>query len=160
MVLFREEIPPQRWPHAERGEEVLRNPQAVHPFGDVSGEYAEPDARGDGEPLEHGTVILEVAELRVCDGQLAPVPLICLRQAHQAVGLVVRQRLEQHTVNEAEDRRVGPDPQREREHRDGGESGALGERPACVPQVGEQGVHHSDLNATIGSTFAARRAGT
>ena len=40
---------------------------------------------------------------------------------HELVGVIEGQRLEQHTLDDAEDRRVGADAERERKHRDEGE---------------------------------------
>src|SRR5438046_704392 len=70
------------------------------------------------------------------------------------IGLWVRQGVEEHTVNEAEDRRVGSDPEREREHREPGESRALGELAERVAEV----VHRSSGVGGRGSgTCRARR---
>ena len=62
-------------------------------------------------------------------------------------------------VQDAEDRDVRADPEGERQDDGGGERRALGERAYRVAQVLRERVDHSYLRATIGSTFAARRAG-
>src|SRR5439155_24578768 len=72
----------------------------------------------------------------------------------------IGQRLEQHGVDRAEDGGIGADAEREREHGDEREGGAFGERADGEAEVLEEGVHHSVRRATIGSTCAARRAGS
>ena len=53
----------------------------------------------------------------------------------ELVGLPHRQRAKQQSVDEAEERGVGADPERQRERNDDGESRALREHPACVAHV-------------------------
>src|SRR6266576_1108648 len=77
----------------------------------------------------------------------------------QLPGIPYGQIAEHDGVQDAEDRGVRPEPERERQDDGGGEPGALGERAERVAHVLEHGVHHSLLRATIGSTRDARRAG-
>ena len=62
--------------------------------------------------------------------------------ADQALGLMERQRLQQHAVHHAEDRRIGADPQREREGGQRREAGLLPQHARGVaqilPEIGEQ----------------------
>jgi hypothetical protein len=63
--------------------------------------------------------------------------------AHQGLGILERQRLQQDTVDDAENGRVGPDTYGERQHGDGGK-----ERRACefsrdVTELFVDGVHES-----------------
>ena len=57
----------------------------------------------------------------------------------QPVGVAVRQGAEQHAVDDAEDRAVGADAQRERERRDEREARRLAQGAEGVAQVGEHG---------------------
>ena len=54
---------------------------------------------------------------------------------HEAITIRVRERFEQHAVDDAEDRRVGADAQAEGDDRDGGEARALAKRSRAVFQV-------------------------
>jgi len=53
----------------------------------------------------------------------------------QAVRLGKRQGTQQHRVHHAEHGRVGADAQRQREHRDGGESGAIEQHAERKAQI-------------------------
>jgi hypothetical protein len=56
----------------------------------------------------------------------------------QPVAILVRQRLQQHAVDDTEDRGVRPDPQTERDHRENGESRILEQRSRAVAKIGDQ----------------------
>jgi hypothetical protein len=62
-------------------------------------------------------------------------------ERYQLLGIFDRQHFEQHRVKHAENRRVRPDAEREREHSHGGEAGILEELAE-----GEAKVVHSSLN--------------
>ena len=59
-----------------------------------------------------------------------------LPQVDQPIAVTVGQRLEQHAADDAEDRRVGADAERQRDHDHGGERGAVSQRAQGVPDVG------------------------
>ena len=61
---------------------------------------------------------------------------------HEAVGRAHRQRAQQHTVDEAEERRVGADAEREGERDDSGERRALPEHSNGVAHVLREDVEH------------------
>ena len=71
---------------------------------------------------------------------LVPVGILP-RQLHDAVRLRVRQRLQQHGVDDREDRRVGADADGERGQRDGGEPQIPPHRAEGVSQIGNEGIH-------------------
>src|SRR2546430_897970 len=114
------------------------------------------DGRASGKVLRERAQVVEVrkghAEVH------APEP--GRHDLDEPVRSGVRQRLEQHGVDRAEDGGIGADAEREREHGDEREAGASREGADRVPEILEQGVHHSYLRATIGSTRAARREGS
>ena len=56
-------------------------------------------------------------------------------ERHQPVGLIEGQRLQQHGIYHAKNRRVRPDPEREHQHRDRGEARILAEHPQTVANV-------------------------
>jgi hypothetical protein len=59
----------------------------------------------------------------------------------EAIRLPVRERTQQHRVDDAEDRGVRADSEREGEDDDRGEGRALGETAEAVTDVAEEGVH-------------------
>jgi hypothetical protein len=63
-------------------------------------------------------------------------------ESHQPVRLVKRKRLQQHTVDDAEDSRRRADPECKREDRHGREPRLLPERADDVPQVVPQASKH------------------
>ena len=70
------------------------------------------------------------------------------------------QRSKDECVRKAEHRRVGPDADRDRGHRDQREARILPQHPDAVREVlPESANHHSALNASTGLMVAARRAG-
>lgn len=90
----------------------------------------------------------------------APVPVAVLRELdgidpeaveahgrelavddHQPVRIAVGQRLEEHGVGHAEDRGVGPDPERQGHGGQQGEAGAAEQQAASVTEVLDQGFH-------------------
>ena len=69
------------------------------------------------------------------------VSLLRVHDAHEAVGLRKRQRLEQHAVHDAEDRRVGADAERERDDRGEREGRRRAELSRGVADVVPEVVH-------------------
>ena len=60
---------------------------------------------------------------------------------HQPVGLLVRQRPQDHAIDDAEDRGGRPDPEREREHRRNREARGAQQVPDAEAQVLEEVFH-------------------
>ena len=60
---------------------------------------------------------------------------------HQAIRIGVAERPQEHGVDEAEDRAVGADTERQREHGDQREGRRLRQRAQRLPQVEEQRAH-------------------
>ncbi len=88
--------------------------------------FAALPARTDGHIGEHRVLRAPIEVIRPAHPLLLDAPLgTALPQRDQPVRLGIRQRPEQHAIDDAEDRRVRPDAQREREHGDGGEAGVL-----------------------------------
>ena len=63
---------------------------------------------------------------------------VVLKHADEAVRLRERQRLEQHAIHGAEDRRVGADPDCQRENRGERKAGRCAKRPEGVSPIGEK----------------------
>ena len=69
-----------------------------------------------------------------------------LLQHDEAVGVGERHRLEQHRVDDREDRGIGADAERERRDRRGREATALPEHPKRLAQVFEEAFNHDRPN--------------
>ena len=81
---------------------------------------------------------------------------------HQLIGLGIWHGSQQHGVNHAEDGGVRADAQRKRDGSDQGEAGIFPQQSNTVASILCECFHrspHSYRSATMGSTFAARRAG-
>ena len=86
-----------------------------------------------------------------------------LRHVHQPVGIQVRQRLDQRSIDKAKNCHAGADPQSEDQNGRAGKPRALAQLPECIAKILDQPVHlssYSYLSADMGSTLVARRAGT
>ena len=77
----------------------------------------------------------QVLEVEMRDGEIPRIPLIRRRHDDERRGIGNRQRAEQHGVDQAEDRRVRADAERERQNRDRAEARALPEHPDGVFEV-------------------------
>jgi hypothetical protein len=53
----------------------------------------------------------------------------------QPVGFLIGQRPQQYDVDESENRGIGPDTERQRQHGDSGEAGVLGQHSQAVADV-------------------------
>jgi hypothetical protein len=147
VVLGREQAS-QRRPEAEHREVRAgdEHPLAVQRLPAV-GEVRAEGAVG-GDTREHGLRALQVPKHRVAEHQLA-VPCLVARlraglrarraEVDEAPRLVRRQGAEQHLVEQREDRRVRPDPEGEREHRDGRHERRLAKRANGERQVAHGG---------------------
>ena len=100
---------------------------AVH----ISGE---PEVAECEHPIENIGAVAELGEGRIGKRighhvrRLPPQQNELLRMSH-------RQRLEENGVDEAENRRVGPNAERQRQHGHDRESGILGQHPQAVSKV-------------------------
>ena len=61
-----------------------------------------------------------------------------LLHQHEAIAVLVGQRLEQHAVDHAEDGGVGADTEAQRQHGEGGKARVLPQRAGTVAEIGEQ----------------------
>ncbi len=120
--------------HPEHVERVRGHIGAGRPLG-MAAPVAEirraAGGRRDGErPAPLGVVEI----LRIGQGRLGP-PVPSVPHRDQPAGLGIRQGTQQHRVGQAEDRRVGADSQRQRQHRDGREPGVRRQPAQRVPSV-------------------------
>ncbi len=117
-----------------------------------------------GEAGEHRLALLEIPEHRVAEDHVAVAGLAAGlrarlgaggRKIHQLIGFGHRQRLEQHLVDQREDRGVGPDAEGQREDRDRRHERRLEQGPE-----GERQVSHLMTRVGVGAIGTLVRAGT
>ncbi len=135
--VLRSEAAPQDGSDAERVEEARRHLQSIDALDGISVHRQVEEALGVGlEALEGLALPLPVDEVRRRDiAAIETEPLHAVPDAHQPGGLVIRQRAQEHSIHDAENRRVGPDPERQRGHRHQGEARLPEQIPRCVAQV-------------------------
>ncbi len=146
---FREQTAERRL-NADRLEHAVRNSERAGLLRIADTRHAAAAGPPDPEVLERA-VLVAVGEvhrrrhgepLGVDSGR--PVP-----EAHELVGIRIGQRLDQHRVDDAEDRRRCADAEREREHGGRGERGPAVQPAQRPPEVAAEGVekavqrHHS-----------------
>src|ERR1051326_7114628 len=126
--------------------------------------------------FERLSPLLPIYEIRIGhDGVV--LHLIFTTPGHdEALCVGIRQRPKQNYIDDAEDRRVRADAQRQCDDGNGREARSLQEISCSVTNITEKRIHNHTLvkisscrstglnysyrSATIGSTFVARRAGT
>jgi len=135
-VVFGRERPAQVGAHAQNREEGVADEERVDSLWIPAPCYRDRCPVPQGDVLE-GTPLLPVGHVGgrslVQQGHVDPgrgVP-----HGDQPVGLVVRERLEQHAVDDAEDGRARPDAQRERDHGDQREQRGTHEGPDGAANV-------------------------
>jgi hypothetical protein len=123
-------------------------------------------AADGGHAVEGAPLLQEVGELGGRDGSvLEPRLLVAVPDHHDALGVAVRQRLQEHRFDDAEDGRVGADAHRQRDQRDGGEQGIVAQQaqgePRVLPQLMAQlGPAHLHLHlVSDGTAFRAHARG-
>ena len=141
LVLFRCETPAQNRRSAENGKQAGAGSHRSHPFGvGVAREIAvlrcERGRRVEDPVLR--TILLETLGIdrQPVDTELEEL----VPYHHQPSGILVRQRAQQHRVHHTEDRGIGANSERERQHGGERESGSSGETSERVADVLEHGV--------------------
>ena len=148
-VVGRAEQPAERGLHAEHREVAARHEHALAAqrlaaVGEVGAE--ETVRRDAGERRLHP---LEVPEHRVAEHGVAVAGLVARlraglragrREVDQPRGLLHRQRPQEELVEQREDGRVGPDPERQRDDGDDRDERALEERPERELEVQHGGI--------------------
>jgi hypothetical protein len=118
-------------------EEPGRRFPARHPLGLAPGHHVQAILRqgeGHGHPLERLALLFPVQVIGLGGGDLKEADLLVgLPDADHPLGVRHRQRPQQNRAHDAEDGAVGPNPERQREHRHHGEPGALQQHPNGEP---------------------------
>jgi hypothetical protein len=121
LVLRGREGPPQLRLDAQRGEYPRGHLAPVQPLRLIgAGEHAGLPAKGD-DSIEDFVLIAQILEVLHRKAHVVDF-FPPLRDEDQVLPFGVRKRLEQHAVDDAENRRVRPDAQGEGQHGQGGES--------------------------------------
>ena len=113
---------------------------ATEAFGAVHPGEVELRLLHGGQGLERSVLVAPVDIVRP-GHRHAGEQLGLLVQKDEAVGVAVRQRAQEDGVDRAEDRRVRPDAERQREDSHQGEAGVLDEHPQGEAQILEKRVH-------------------
>jgi hypothetical protein len=138
-ILGRGEGPSEKRRHAERGEEVGAHVPRGHPLRlAIAGQVHLAIApRRDLRQRRRAAAVVHYLS-RGDPGLLERHPLA--PDHHGTAGLAPGQRLEQDGIDDAEDRGVGADAEREGEDRDRGKPGVTPKRPRLEPQILDRGV--------------------
>src|ERR1035438_1213283 len=108
--------------------------------------------------VREGTVLLPIIEVLLgCYAKLfVRRNRLGFGNQHEALGLAIRERTQQHCVHDAEYGGISPDAERQGEHRDQSESGRLAQLPQSVPKV----LKHFVLRASTFRAALIRRDGS
>src|SRR5579859_3410192 len=143
MHIARHRRPPKYRVHPQHTESIRRNvvaPQQFRPRPACQRHRAD---RRRSHPIEDRRLIGNLHELR--GGVLIRVALSPLRRTklrrRQRLHILVRERIDQHTVRHAEDRRRSPDPQCQRQNRSNRKSRAPPQLPQREPKILPQHLH-------------------
>ena len=110
--------------HAQQRQCRRADEQSLHPFRIAASRDRHLGRIPGADPLEY-LVVLAIRQIRARAVIRAGPVRRDLLQAHQPLGLVKRQRLQQHTVDDAEDRGGGANAERQRQDRGCGKGGLL-----------------------------------
>ena len=140
-VLLGQEGAAELRPDPEQIEIVAGDHLAVDQLGVAPHGEAE-DGRGvDGEAGKAPGLPGQVGEVRMGDVLQVGAPLRRAEDPDQALRLAHRERLQEDRLHHREDRRVGADGERQREHRAQGEAGPQSQAAEAVPKIPEQRFH-------------------
>jgi hypothetical protein len=126
LVLTGAEPAPEQRPHPEDLEIIGRDHAGLHPAGLAPAEENERHGVVLDQGLKRAAPLTVVGELRHREPRVVhPAEGRGLPEVDQALSVLVRQRTQQHAADHAEHGRVGADAERQGQHRDQGEAGAL-----------------------------------
>ena len=117
LVLLLREGAPETGLHSEQLKQIGRNPRADHPLRLVAAGEVEPLSDISRDPLEDFVLLLPLEEIRGRSGRQGELRL-GTEDAHQLLGMRVRQRTQQDRVDHAENGAVRADGQAKRKNGD------------------------------------------
>src|SRR5258708_25833094 len=137
------ELAPQRRRHAHVSKKIRRV------LADAYRNRKLPTGQGLGPLVLHEQVVNRrclAKFLRLCpiyEEQRSPATLVAQLDVHHPVRILIGIRIEQHSVNHAEDRSGGADPQSQREQSREREARRLSDLTKCVAKVLKKSAHFS-----------------
>jgi hypothetical protein len=162
-VILRRQHAAERGLHAEHVEERSRHQLARRALRAALNAHGHGPVAAAEHTREHVVVIAEVDVVRIRERILIALPVAMKRslalEQHQLLRILHGQQAQQGLIDQREDRRVGAEAQRDREHRDDGEDRRLAQRAQGIAEICQQMRHYSYLNAITGFTRVARNAG-
>ena len=141
LILLGRERAAKRGRHAQQLERVPRDLRALQPLGAVRPDERRARALIRREALEHRVLLAPVEKRRRRHREL-PVLRHDLVHAHELAGLRIRQRLQQHAVDHAEDRGRRAHAQGERQHGHDREARRLDQLPNRVARIAQNVSKH------------------
>src|SRR5262249_3623130 len=139
------ECAPQRSLHAQHREKVGRHADTAHPFGRFAARIVKSLVLERAHALERVTLCAPVKQ--VSDRQWRAISSRRLWPAvphhYQAPRIFERQRFEEHSIDNTEDRRVRTDAQRQREHGNQSEDWIFQQHSRAIPQILPESIHWS-----------------
>ena len=133
-IVLRRERASERRSHAEHLEIVARDEQAPGSSGVVVDLEVHRREAQRSNARQHAVAIADVAVIRIRAGGKPGRA----RDRHQALRPLDRERREEERIDDAEDRGVGADAERQRQDRDGGEAWRPQQRAHRVAKVGAE----------------------
>jgi hypothetical protein len=160
-AVLRRQAPEERR-RAEQAEKVAGHVAELEQLGIALAEEGPVAGPDPGDALEAGGAATELGELEGRAGRAQGVLLAQLvPEEDEPVGVAVRQRVEEHRLDDGEDGAGAADAERQREHRDQGEAGRLphaSQRVARIPEPagGGPGRRHRVADVVLDSGHAAQ----
>ena len=131
---------------------------AAHPLRHAVDRHLEPPFAERRDTREEPVVIAEPLEAGIRRAAAAAGLPAGVVDEEQALWIFDRQRLDQHGVDEAEDRRVGADPEPERQQGDQRERRRPPQEPECVADVAAQLVEQPQADGVAAFLLARGNA--
>src|SRR5262249_43863704 len=135
MLFFRQKVAPRGRLCAEHRKQVRGYERALNPLRPVAAGEVKVLVLKSRKLHEHLSLIPPGQKVHYPRAKLAAGLRLAFPDHHQSFRVRIGKRLEQHRVDYTEDRRVRADAERERQHGDEGEAGALHQRSHAVAQV-------------------------
>ena len=144
LPFFRQKRAPQPCRHAEDRKEVCRDPRGLEPLGISAACQIELGAIDQRHVLERSAAALPFHKVPGVDcehgGKMAELGND-LRYAEKAIGIPVRERAQEHAVDDREDRGVGADAEPEDKNGRDGEPPVTPKHPKSEVQILEECGH-------------------
>src|SRR5215469_253404 len=165
VFLWREDAP-EHWRHSQRPKETRTDSGRSHLLWLRDAGQSEQASAIDRHLLENMIVALPIDVVGRRYGELIDAWKALRRRSvpdsDETVRIFEWQRTEQHRIDDAKDRRIGADPESQRDNCDRAEPRVLEELPRCQAKILEQAVHaptsaNSFLSSSSATTLPSKR---